>query len=336
MELVQRHRDRIRSGDNSVIVRAADGTTVTGPINIDGGPFLIDGVPYNPMTDPEDLIKGGAGGVPERFPKGADGTYLRVNPTTHLLEWGVLPVDPGFANPMTTPNDIIVGGLAGLPTRMAKGSALQYLRVNAANNALEYGALPVDPGFANPMTTPGDIIEGASGGAPARRAKGAPSTVYAINAGGNNGYVQVTAAMVAANALTEAQLAAEAVHTQHTQVSHPGGTVVATGGLQTVPGSSLGLTTGVNTHAIYCAAMSRLSVTVNGTIVTMYLALNGGLQLEMGTFTCQAPGWYYTFTIASTHTAAASTGYTFSLQYTANAGSVAFSNGWTQVGERKR
>lgn len=44
----------------------------------------------------------------------------------------------GMSNPMTTAGDIIVGGTLGAPARLALGTALQQLRVNAAGTALEY------------------------------------------------------------------------------------------------------------------------------------------------------------------------------------------------------
>jgi hypothetical protein len=46
----------------------------------------------------------------------------------------------GMANPMTTAGDIITGGASGTPTRLAMGSALQVLRVNAGATALEFAA----------------------------------------------------------------------------------------------------------------------------------------------------------------------------------------------------
>jgi hypothetical protein len=46
----------------------------------------------------------------------------------------------GFDNPMTTAGDIIVGGVDGAPARLAIGTALQVLRVNAGATALEYAA----------------------------------------------------------------------------------------------------------------------------------------------------------------------------------------------------
>lgn len=78
---------------------------------------------------------------------------------------------PLEGNPMTTAGDIVIGGASGLPTRLAKGSNGQYLRVNGSG-VLEWVTLPVDPGFANPMTTSGDSIVGGASGAPTRLAVG--------------------------------------------------------------------------------------------------------------------------------------------------------------------
>lgn len=47
-------------------------------------------------------------------------------------------LDGKAANPMTAAADLIVGGSSGTPARLAKGTALQVLRVNAAGTALEY------------------------------------------------------------------------------------------------------------------------------------------------------------------------------------------------------
>src|SRR6185369_9561840 len=70
--------------------------------------------------------------------------------TTHKLvyqqiagSWGTLfdltTVDTGFANPMTTAEDIIYGGASGAPTRKAKGSDGTFLGV--ASGALLYTAV---------------------------------------------------------------------------------------------------------------------------------------------------------------------------------------------------
>ena len=72
-------------------------------------------------------------------------------------------------NPMTAAADIIVGGTAGLPTVLAKGTANQHLKMNAGATALEWAS---EIATANPMTAAADLIVGGVAGAPARLAKG--------------------------------------------------------------------------------------------------------------------------------------------------------------------
>jgi hypothetical protein len=62
----------------------------------------------------------------------------------------------GFANPMNTQDDIIVGGSSGTPTRLAKGSDSQVLTVDPSTHHLIW-ATPTS-GFADPTTTKGDLI----------------------------------------------------------------------------------------------------------------------------------------------------------------------------------
>lgn len=45
-----------------------------------------------------------------------------------------------MTNPMTTAGDLITGGASGVPSRVALGSALQVLRVNAGGTAVEWAA----------------------------------------------------------------------------------------------------------------------------------------------------------------------------------------------------
>jgi len=67
----------------------------------------------------------------------------------------------GMTNPMTTAGDLIVGGAAGLATRLAKGSASQVLTVDPTTLELVWANSA--PGFADPTTTKGDlIVRGAS------------------------------------------------------------------------------------------------------------------------------------------------------------------------------
>ena len=72
----------------------------------------------------------------------------------------------GLTNPMTTQDDLIVGGTAGAPTRLGKGAAAQVLTVNAGTGHVDWENSA--SGFANPMTTLGDLITGGAGGAAGR------------------------------------------------------------------------------------------------------------------------------------------------------------------------
>lgn len=61
-----------------------------------------------------------------------------------------------LSNPMTTQDDLIVGGAAGAPTRLAKGADNQVLTVDPTTHDLVW-ATP-SSGFADPTTTKGDLI----------------------------------------------------------------------------------------------------------------------------------------------------------------------------------
>jgi hypothetical protein len=67
----------------------------------------------------------------------------------------------GFTNPMTTQDDLIVGGASGAAARLAKGTDGQVLTVDPTTHHLVW-ATPAS-GFADPTTTKGDlIVHGAS------------------------------------------------------------------------------------------------------------------------------------------------------------------------------
>lgn len=74
-----------------------------------------------------------------------------------------------ITNPMTATQDIIVGGAAGTPTRMARGVDSAVLTV--VGGVLTW-VVPAAPGMTNPMTTPSDLILGGVAGAPTRLAVG--------------------------------------------------------------------------------------------------------------------------------------------------------------------
>jgi hypothetical protein len=61
----------------------------------------------------------------------------------------------GFANPMTTAGDLILGGASGTAGRLAKGSDSQVLTVDPTTHLPVWAA---SGGFADPTTTKGDLI----------------------------------------------------------------------------------------------------------------------------------------------------------------------------------
>jgi hypothetical protein len=107
-------------------------------------------------------------GFPSRLPIGTSGYVLTSNGTDPVWTATVA----GFANPMTTPADLIVGGTAGAAARLAKGSDGQVLTVSPSTHLLVW-ATPAAAGMTNPMTTRGDIITEQAGPTPGRLAVGA-------------------------------------------------------------------------------------------------------------------------------------------------------------------
>lgn len=82
-----------------------------------------------------------------------------------------------MTNPMTTPQDLIVGGTAGAPTRLAKGTDGQVLTVDPLTHDVAWD----DPTFVSPITAQDDLIVGDSGGDAARLAKGSDGQVLTVD-----------------------------------------------------------------------------------------------------------------------------------------------------------
>ena len=61
---------------------------------------------------------------------------------------------PAFTNPMTTQDDVIVGGVSGVPGRLGKGTDGQVLTVDPVTHHLLWDT----PAFTSPLTTKGDIL----------------------------------------------------------------------------------------------------------------------------------------------------------------------------------
>lgn len=87
-----------------------------------------------------DLLSASAASTPVILPVGTNGLILSADSTQASgLRW----IAGAFTNPMTTLGDIIVGGVAGAPTRFAIGTANQVLGITAAATGQEYKTLAV-------------------------------------------------------------------------------------------------------------------------------------------------------------------------------------------------
>ncbi len=141
------------------------------------------------------------GGIWE-MPIASLSTASSATTITDLRAW-----QPTTKNPMTTPNDIIIGGVHGTPTRKAKGANGSYLGVDGSGN-LNY-SVPI--GFANPMTTDGDLIVGGASGVATRVAKGAANSIFGVNASGVLGYYTDLDSIIADNSINGGKLEANSI-----------------------------------------------------------------------------------------------------------------------------
>lgn len=95
----------------------------------------------------------------------------------------VRTIGGALVNPMTTQDDIIVGGAAGAPSRLAKGTDGQVLTVDPTTHHLLW-ATPAS-GFADPTTTKGDLI--VHGTTTTRLPVGTNGYVLTANSAATNG-----------------------------------------------------------------------------------------------------------------------------------------------------
>lgn len=93
----------------------------------------------------------------------------------------------GLSNPMTTTQDLIVGGTAGAPGRLGIGANTQVLSIVAG---LVAWANP-SSGFSNPMISIGDMIAGTTAGTAIRVPIGAGGQVLTV-IGGQPGWANPT------------------------------------------------------------------------------------------------------------------------------------------------
>ena len=103
----------------------------------------------SPLTTEGDLYYYHSG-ANARLPLGANGTCVTSNGTTAV--WGSCAGSGFMVNPMTTAGDIIYGGASGTPTRLAIGTAPQFLGINAGVPAWSSLAIPGPIGGSTPNT----------------------------------------------------------------------------------------------------------------------------------------------------------------------------------------
>lgn len=143
------------------------------------------------------LMSTGSGGtwvsltqIPTMNPYTTAGQFLSNDGSS--LHWVA-----ALSNPMTSTNDMIVGGLGGFPGRLAVGSIGQILTINSSGN------VAWTSGFSNPMTTYGDLIVGGPSGTQTRLAAGTPGQVLTVYDTGL-GYYLLEWASVLTNPMTTA------------------------------------------------------------------------------------------------------------------------------------
>jgi hypothetical protein len=109
-------------------------------LTYDGSAWTHTLVLTNPMTTQDDLVVGGAAGIPTRLGKGTDGQVLTVDPATHHLFWATPSTGTGggtgdLVDPTTTKGDLIVRGSQGADR--ALGSAIESNEGGTLSNLVD-------------------------------------------------------------------------------------------------------------------------------------------------------------------------------------------------------
>jgi hypothetical protein len=128
------------------------------------------------------LLVGSGAGTVLSLPVGADGLVLTANSAVAGgVEW--VASAAGLVNPMTSPGDMIYGGAAGIPTRLAPVAAARGLIETVLADGVEWAA-----SLQSTMTTAGDLIYCFTSGNPgvshpvvARLAKGTSRQALLMN-----------------------------------------------------------------------------------------------------------------------------------------------------------
>lgn len=121
---------------------------------------------------------------------GNDARLSDARPASDVSAWAKAAAKPTYeasevgalANPMVAQDDLILGGVSGAPTRLAKGTEGQIPTIVGGHVVW---TTPTE--LTNPMTALGDIIVGGADGVPTRRAQGSNGNLWGVS-GGAVGY----------------------------------------------------------------------------------------------------------------------------------------------------
>jgi hypothetical protein len=112
---------------------------------------------------PQALLKVDASDVLVGIAPGTNGHVLTMN--AGVPAWSALPVDPGFANPLTTAGDLMVGGVSGAPTRLAAVATGSVLASAGASTAPTWNASPTVTGLTLSGLSPDAVVFAGPSGA---------------------------------------------------------------------------------------------------------------------------------------------------------------------------
>lgn len=118
--------------------------------------------------------------------------------TCRVMEWAA---DVGFANPMTTAEDLIIGGVSGAPARKAKGTDGKVLRMESG--AIAWGDVPAMVGDSGSGGTAGLVPAPATGDAAAGKYLKADGTWTAPSGGTAVAYILTSPQDAIAGSATE-------------------------------------------------------------------------------------------------------------------------------------
>lgn len=162
---------------------SSGGGGLTSPVGIsDGGTGqTTKAAAFNalsPLTTQSDILYGGASGAGTRLAKGTALQILRMNSGATAPEWATpawATGDGGTGLSSFTGGDTLYYASGTALSKLAKGTALQYYRMNAGATAPEWATAPW---LTNPLTTTGDTIYSSSGTTGARLGIGKYDQTY--------------------------------------------------------------------------------------------------------------------------------------------------------------